>query len=395
MDSSRQLAVAWRLTKWSMWGAPAVGAGLWWATGHWQWIFSLVAVPSGVTVGYAMIEEGIGVPAAYRSEKVVKIIGYMVIVAGLISWAWTARWWLAVVGCGLGFGTSRAMSIRQNGRNKKRVEIANALLGKGVGMGRASRSEEAIDFYQQVLSRFGDDPRGDLRECVAEALINTGAELCRLDRSAEAFDIYGHVISRFHIDIKPKIRKTVAKAVKERNRIGPPCEICGGAAGQSHGQETSQVVYRDAGSQVTVDAICWRCLRRHHILKGEVDVRGLRERISKWLNQAPSAEYLHAPNSRPSSSIPHPFEIISRDRFIECFAEAIADRWRYSPEIRKPPFESHQTGKDLLVGHKDALIREVGKPYIRGHCRGSVYVTADGDVLIWWKFEYSEPYASM
>jgi hypothetical protein len=50
------------------------------------------------------------------------------------------------------------------------------MLNKGATLGELDRSEEALAAYDEVVSRFGDDPAPALRELVAEAMVNNGSQ---------------------------------------------------------------------------------------------------------------------------------------------------------------------------------------------------------------------------
>jgi len=67
---------------------------------------------------------------------------------------------------------------------------AHALYNKGVTLGQLDRSEEAIAVYNEVDSRYRDDPTPTLREHVAQALNNKGVRLTQLDRFEEAAFAY-------------------------------------------------------------------------------------------------------------------------------------------------------------------------------------------------------------
>ncbi|MGH3924480.1 MAG: tetratricopeptide repeat protein, partial [Pseudonocardiaceae bacterium] len=63
---------------------------------------------------------------------------------------------------------------------------ADALYNVGALLGQLGRSEEAVEVYEQVVARFGEDPEPALREPVAQALVNKGVRLGQLDRPEEA-----------------------------------------------------------------------------------------------------------------------------------------------------------------------------------------------------------------
>ncbi len=66
----------------------------------------------------------------------------------------------------------------------KEVRIAQSLFNAGVVLGQLNRSEEAIAVYDDVVSRYGNKPKAELRKQVARALNGKGFELlCRAKES--------------------------------------------------------------------------------------------------------------------------------------------------------------------------------------------------------------------
>ena len=60
--------------------------------------------------------------------------------------------------------------------------VATALVNKGVRLGAAGRSEEAIAVYDDVIARFADTTEPALQEPVATALVYKGVRLGELGR---------------------------------------------------------------------------------------------------------------------------------------------------------------------------------------------------------------------
>jgi tetratricopeptide (TPR) repeat protein len=81
----------------------------------------------------------------------------------------------------------------------------------GVVLGELDRPEEEVAAYDQVISRYGDDPA--LRAHAASAPFNKSAALGQLDRPEEALAAYDQVISRYGDDPAPALRDQVAKAL--------------------------------------------------------------------------------------------------------------------------------------------------------------------------------------
>ena len=93
---------------------------------------------------------------------------------------------------------------------------ATALYNKGVTLGLLGRSEEAVAVYDQVDSRYRDDPTPALREQVAKALVNKGYRLGLLGRSEEEVAVYDEVDSRYRDDPTPALREQVATALNNK-----------------------------------------------------------------------------------------------------------------------------------------------------------------------------------
>ena len=70
---------------------------------------------------------------------------------------------------------------------------ARALFNKGVTLGLLGRSEEEVAVYDEVDTRYRDDPAPTLRERVARALVNKGYRLGLLGRSEEEVAVYDEV----------------------------------------------------------------------------------------------------------------------------------------------------------------------------------------------------------
>ena len=67
--------------------------------------------------------------------------------------------------------------------------------------------------YDDVVSRYGNKPKAELREQVANALVNKGFSLGQLNRSEEAIAVYDDVVSRYGNKPKAELRKQVARAL--------------------------------------------------------------------------------------------------------------------------------------------------------------------------------------
>ena len=102
--------------------------------------------------------------------------------------------------------------------------VATALFNKAVTLARQDRTEEEIEAFQQLIDRFGDDPAPDLREIVATALFNKALTLGQQQPDLQAIEAYQELIDRFGNDRAPALREIVAKAMRNKRRMLPPEE---------------------------------------------------------------------------------------------------------------------------------------------------------------------------
>lgn len=80
----------------------------------------------------------------------------------------------------------------------QRCVVADALLGKGTALRELRRLDEALDCFQDVIRRFGDETGDELRMCVARAALKKGNTLVRLGRDEEAMDAFTDSAQRVH-----------------------------------------------------------------------------------------------------------------------------------------------------------------------------------------------------
>ena len=92
-------------------------------------------------------------------------------------------------------------------------QVAMALFNKGVRLGALSRSQEAIDVYDQVVARYGDRQEPALADLVATALFNKGVRLGALSRGQEEIDVYDQVVARYGDRQEPALAEMVASAL--------------------------------------------------------------------------------------------------------------------------------------------------------------------------------------
>ena len=94
-----------------------------------------------------------------------------------------------------------------------REQIAKALVGKAITLGRLERPEDAIAVYDVLLARFGDDPAPGVREQAAKALVGKGVALGELERPEDEIAVYDELVARFGDDLTPGVREQAAAAL--------------------------------------------------------------------------------------------------------------------------------------------------------------------------------------
>ena len=88
-------------------------------------------------------------------------------------------------------------------------ETARALLAKGMALGN---TQEAIQIYDEVITRFSGTTKANIRKHLAEALVNKGMVLGSLGRVEEAIAVCDEVISRFGEAKETTLKEQVAEA---------------------------------------------------------------------------------------------------------------------------------------------------------------------------------------
>ena len=91
--------------------------------------------------------------------------------------------------------------------------VATAQFKKSVTLGKQGQQDQAIEAYQQVIDRYGDDPDPALRKIVAAALLNKAVMVGQQGRRDEALETSQQLIGRYGDDPDPALRRIVAKAM--------------------------------------------------------------------------------------------------------------------------------------------------------------------------------------
>ena len=117
-----------------------------------------------------------------------------------------------------------------------REQVARALFNKGIALGQAGDVQGAINTYQLIFDRFGNDTDPAIREQVAKALVNKGVTLGQAGDVQGAINTYQLVVDRFGNDTDPAIREQVARALVNKG-------VALGQAGDVQGEiDTYQLV---------------------------------------------------------------------------------------------------------------------------------------------------------
>lgn len=94
-----------------------------------------------------------------------------------------------------------------------RHQAAKALLNEGFELGALKQHEEAIATCEQLVEEFGEDPGVSQKELVAKALFNKGVYLVALERYDEAIKAYQEVRKRYDGAPEQSLQIQVAMAL--------------------------------------------------------------------------------------------------------------------------------------------------------------------------------------
>lgn len=210
--------------------ALGAGVGLWVATGHWQWLVTPVAGWLVLLLGHGQVfvpqrERVTYLPARWRHhtldesrrERTADWLGIVALFTGLVAWAWTGYWWLAVIGLAIWIGVTFATMHRQERRQRGRIDAAAAGVHEGIAHYEATNWPEALAAFDRVITSCGDDPTPTVRAYVATALYDKGLTLSRTGDAEGARAIYEHLVRHYAHDTTADAQQRVADA---RERLG-------------------------------------------------------------------------------------------------------------------------------------------------------------------------------
>ena len=110
------------------------------------------------------------------------------------------------------------------------MEVARALLNKGVTLGQRDEPEAALATYNDLVARFGASDTPDLQVQVARALLLKGLKHGQRDEPEAELATYDDLVARFGASDAPDIQVQVAKALlnkglKHGQRDEPEAEL--------------------------------------------------------------------------------------------------------------------------------------------------------------------------
>ncbi len=95
-------------------------------------------------------------------------------------------------------------------------EAAQALMAKGIALGTA---QEALEVFDEVISRFGTATAVEVTEQVAEAMVHKAASLGTLGLTKDAIAVCDEVISRFGQAEQTVLREKVVEAISKKEAL--------------------------------------------------------------------------------------------------------------------------------------------------------------------------------
>ena len=125
-------------------------------------------------------------------------------------------------------------------------EAAKALVAKGVALGTP---QEAIEVYDEVISRFGMAMGVEVSEQVAEAMVHKAAALGTLGLTIDAIAVCNEVISRFGQAGQAQqtvLREHVAEAVAKKESLEAIVHELKGEQGKREAQEQAEKEAKEA-----------------------------------------------------------------------------------------------------------------------------------------------------
>jgi len=159
--------------------------------------------------------------------------------------------------------------------------LVEALVNRGIALGRLQRSEEAVASYDDVVARFDQGSRPDLCVLVAKTLVNKGARLGHLNRMAQELETYDEVVRRFGDSSLPDVLEVVAVAMMNKvttlvqsGLFEEAVSVCDDVVGRFAASENREVVVQVAQALVSKGSALVRWGRLEEALGTYDDVVG-------------------------------------------------------------------------------------------------------------------------
>ena len=96
---------------------------------------------------------------------------------------------------------------------------ARSLYERGRRAARDGRQGDALAFFEQVISRYGDATEAWLSELVGQALYGKAYSLEKIEREDEALVLYDEIIERFGSSERTEVQAQLARALYQRGEV--------------------------------------------------------------------------------------------------------------------------------------------------------------------------------
>ncbi|MGE4564995.1 MAG: tetratricopeptide repeat protein, partial [Victivallaceae bacterium] len=126
--------------------------------------------------------------------------------------------------------------INSYGDNKNpevQIQVARAMFNKGITLGQSGDVEAEIAVYDQMINSYGDNKNPEVQIRVAKAMLNKGITLGQSGGTKAAIAVYDQMINSYGDNKNPEVQIRVAKAMVNK----------GITLGQSGGTKAAIAVY--------------------------------------------------------------------------------------------------------------------------------------------------------
>ncbi len=116
-----------------------------------------------------------------------------------------------------GFGPLLAEAIVKSSQSDEALDhhlrVANDLTANAQLLLRSGHPQEAIEFYNEVITRFRDSSRAGLQKIVVAAVVNVACCQVQLGESTEALATFDDMVARFGTSVESNLQQMVAIAL--------------------------------------------------------------------------------------------------------------------------------------------------------------------------------------